>query len=1000
MEAKQASDVEHLRSVNALLEVALALPEDERAPWLQTLPPEHQRFVPLLQAMLARAEVNTDTFMQRPVHVALGDAAEQDALAEAPGDIIGPYRLVRELGSGGMATVWLAERSDGVLNRQVALKLPRPGWGMDLAQRMARERDILAALEHPLIARLYDAGVTPAGRPWMAMECVSGVPIDRYCREKQLALAQRLRLFLQVADAVAHAHARLIVHRDLKPSNILVTPQGEVRLLDFGVAKLLQDDPAPAFGLTQVMGRAITPDYASPEQVSGRPVNVATDVYSLGVVLYELLTGGRPYRLARASAAALEEAILSADVPLASARVQPDKALARQLRGDIDTVLAKALRKDERLRYSSVEAMAADIQRHLDGEPVLAQPQSTSYRLAKFVGRNRPQVGAALAISVTVLVGAGVSIWQGRMARQQAEVAKNEAQRAQTVQAFLLDIFKASSVQQADPQKARQTTARELLDIGAKKALTSLKDAPQAREQVLDTLADMYFQIGLYDEAAELRLQRVAAMRQVYGAADVRVADALRQYARDLASTDRPAEGLTALGEARQIFDKAGDFSSEARGWLWIDLASLQQYFSLPEMRRAADAAVQHFKNYPGQWSSQLEAMKIAAHSRAQAGDIEAAIAAQEEAVAYAEYFGKDQLIWSITPKVRLAESQASALKLTQAEQNFRAALALSRKLNGDLDGRTLQTQAKLGGFLHASGSREEGMRLLDEALAASRTKGANATSDAVSAIQRYRGSVLFGEGKIAPAETIFAAEAADMRRQLPASQPLSRSLLQHAAALTALGRYDAAAQAIDQAWQLWRTFSGTVAEPAASNRYLLEQARLRLAQRDSAAAEKLLLAVVLPRNAALLPLRVDEIQAQLGLAQARLLQRRYADAQQLAQQALGQVRQSPLRARFARLEAEASLRLGQARQHSGQAGPARAELEHALALRQATEAAESPWLAEAQIALADCMLDLGERKAARVLLGQARAIHAGNAQLGEHFKAPLVAATARLAAR
>src|SRR6185503_17585716 len=265
MSQRSASDTAHLQHMNTLLEQALELPESEREAWLQALPDEHRALAPLLRALLMRASVETDTFMRKPVGLA-GDAfVDELEVSERAGDTVGPYRLLHPLGAGGMATVWLAARADGTLKRQVALKLPRTGWASGLAQRMARERDILAALEHPRIARLYDAGTTLEGRPWLAMERIDGVTIDQHCREQQLDVPARLRLFLQVADAVAHAHARLIVHRDLKPNNILVTPQGEVKLLDFGVAKLLEEDALPARDLTQQIGRPVTPDYASPE---------------------------------------------------------------------------------------------------------------------------------------------------------------------------------------------------------------------------------------------------------------------------------------------------------------------------------------------------------------------------------------------------------------------------------------------------------------------------------------------------------------------------------------------------------------------------------------------------------------------------------------------------------------------------------------------------------------------------------------------------------------
>jgi eukaryotic-like serine/threonine-protein kinase len=512
MNARIPSDPDHLRNVNALLEVALALEADERDAWLQTLPPAQQPFVPLLTSLLARASVETDRFMQSPIGLALeglGDFADEQDRA---GDHVGPYRLIRELGAGGMATVWLAERSDGVLHRQVALKLPHEGWTAGQAQRMARERDILGTLEHPRIARLYDAGVTAEGRPWMAMECVDGVAIDAYCKGHELDVHQRLRLFVQVIDAVAHAHARLIVHRDLKPSNILVTPQGEVRLLDFGVAKLLAAGP-DASGLsldaniTQRAGRVMTPDYASPEQIAGKPVTVATDLYSLGVVLYELLTGQRPYRLDRQSAAALEEAILAADVPLASARVPHDKALQRRLRGDLDTILAKALQKDPAQRYTSAEAFAADLQRHLDGEPVLAQPASRRYRAAKFMRRHRLAIAAAGAVTVSIVSGAGVALWQA----QQAQI---EAARAEQVKEFIASVLK-----QAAPRdgKGGTVTASDLLLAASQRIERELAGNPRAAAELGVIVGQGFFSLNEAKRGEATLRAAVARAEQAFG---------------------------------------------------------------------------------------------------------------------------------------------------------------------------------------------------------------------------------------------------------------------------------------------------------------------------------------------------------------------------------------------------------------------------------------------------------------------------------------------------
>jgi serine/threonine-protein kinase len=460
------------------------MPEAERGAWLRALPVAQQPYVPILGALLARAEVETDTFLQHPIGLSLDDLEPFDLPPDAPGDQVGPYRLLKELGAGGMANVWLAERADGVLQRQVALKLPRAGWALGLAQRMARERDILGALEHPHIARLYDAGVTAAGRPWMALEWVSGVPIDQHCTQHVLGVPQRLRLILQVAEAVAHAHARLIVHRDLKPSNILVTPEGEVRLLDFGVAKLLEDDSARSPALTQLMGRAVTPDYASPEQVAGKPVGVATDVYSLGVVLYELLTGQRPYRLGRQSMAALEEAILAADVPLASTRVAADKALARALRGDIDNVLVKALHKDPARRYASVESFAADLQRHLDGEPIHARPPSRRYRIYKFMRRNRLGTASVAAVAASLVLGFAVALWQARQAR-------HEAGRAEQVKEFMASVLK-----QATPREGGVVTAGDLLLAASQRIEKELAGNPRAAAELGVIVGQGFFSLG------------------------------------------------------------------------------------------------------------------------------------------------------------------------------------------------------------------------------------------------------------------------------------------------------------------------------------------------------------------------------------------------------------------------------------------------------------------------------------------------------------------------
>ncbi|MFT3664091.1 protein kinase domain-containing protein [Piscinibacter sp.] len=475
-------NADELRRVNALLEAALALPAPERAAWMHALPAPERELLPLLRDLLARADTDSgDAFLRAPLDVdGLNEAGFEPDRA---GDVVGPYRLLREIGRGGMATVWLAERIDGSLARLEALKLPHAGWASSLAQRMTRERDILAVLEHPRIARLYDAGVTPAGRPWLAMEYVDGVTIDRHCVEHALDIAARLRLFLQVAEAVSHAHGRLIVHRDLKPSNILVTPSGEVRLLDFGVAKLLHDDDPARAQLTRLMGRAVTPDYASPEQVGGRPVGVATDVYSLGVVLYELLAGARPYRLPRDTPAALEEAVLAADVPPASTRA-PDRRTARALRGDLDTLLAKAMRKDPAQRYRSVEAFAADIERHLAGAPLLARPYGVGERLAKAAARHRLALAAGGAVAAALIAGTALATWQAREAERERDQARALLARNDAINEF----FGALFTEAVEPAQAE--AVRQMLERGRQMVAPAFGAVPEHEAAILRILAE------------------------------------------------------------------------------------------------------------------------------------------------------------------------------------------------------------------------------------------------------------------------------------------------------------------------------------------------------------------------------------------------------------------------------------------------------------------------------------------------------------------------------
>ena len=509
-----------------LLDAALELEPAEQAPWMAGLPAAQARLEPLLRDLLrTHADESSAGFLQQPVPPGVGMPAEPDAAPSALASTaaatarIGPYRLLREIGQGGMASVWLAERADGLLDRHVALKLPHSGWGTArFAEQMARERNILAALVHPHIARLYDAGLDTDGRPYLALEYIDGQPINAYAAAHSLPLRARMELLLQVARAVAYAHVQRVVHRDLKPSNILVDAQGQAHLLDFGIARLLSplaldgnDDANNDATLTLTTGRALTPDYASPEQIRGDAVGMASDVYSLGVVAYELLAGVRPYRLPGGlGAVALAAAVAAVQVPRASQAAARDPAQAgssQPLAGDVDAILARALAKDAAERYPSVEAFAQDLQRHLNGEPVSARPPSLAYRGQRWLCHHRLEATIAAALLLALLGGAyaqllvllalgagtAAALWQRRQALQQSERARSAQARAEQVKDFIASIF-TQAVPRAGVGGA--VTAADLLRAAAARIDTDLVGEPDVAAELSALIGASFNQLG------------------------------------------------------------------------------------------------------------------------------------------------------------------------------------------------------------------------------------------------------------------------------------------------------------------------------------------------------------------------------------------------------------------------------------------------------------------------------------------------------------------------
>jgi serine/threonine protein kinase/Tol biopolymer transport system component len=433
--------IAQMATMSRLLDEALPLDAVGRRAWLEALPSEHQELAQILrEALLPEAAQGAGlAALSRQAMAAFAERAS----AQHPGSLergarVGPYELIRPLGAGGMAEVWLARRADGAFKREVALKLPMLNQQRgDLADRFARERDILASLEHPHIARLYDAGVDPSGLPFLSMEYVQGQPLTDWCDAYRLTITARLELFTQVLEAVQYAHNKQVIHRDLKVSNILVTDSGQVRLLDFGVAKLLEADEADMVPLTSVYGRALTPDCASPELLQGDLIDARSDIYSLGVLLYEMLTGVRPYKLkTAASIGALEQAIASVEVKKPSAQLEPGaiaarsstpEKLVRELRGDLDAIVLKALAKRPVERYQNVASFAQDVRRYLDGKPIQARPSRLTDRTAKYVRRNKAMVSVSVTAFAVILATIAFMVWGPARTRESVEDPLAEA---------------------------------------------------------------------------------------------------------------------------------------------------------------------------------------------------------------------------------------------------------------------------------------------------------------------------------------------------------------------------------------------------------------------------------------------------------------------------------------------------------------------------------------------------------------------------------------------
>jgi len=630
-----------------------------------------------------------------------GGFLEPQPPVDRAGERVGAWRLASLLGRGGMGEVWLARRDDGLYQSQVAIKFLRPGLAAE-ADRFARERRLLAGLAHPNIARVVDAGHDGRGVPWVAMDYVDGQPLDLWCRSRSVSPRGRVQLLLKVVEAVAFAHARLVVHRDLKPANILVDEGGEPHLLDFGIAKLL-DETEP--GLTVAGVAPMTPDYASPEQLAGEPVGVASDIWSLGAIAHELLTGALPFA---AGSRRTGGQTRPAGLP---SRIAAGHGV--RLPRDLDHVLLKALATRPVDRYQDCPAFAADLRRFLAGRPVQARAAGRGYRAWKFLARHRLAVAGGMAVALALAGSATVSFLQARDARAQAALAAQERERSERLNDFLLEVLAAP-----DPARnGREVTVAELLDRASANLAERLDDQPVLRARMHQTLARSYHGLGLV-APAQAQAERAIALLEGAPPLDAALLASVRVLsAHILSGRGRFAEARDQLERALSVIvDDDDELAAQLENLLGTTSANLQDFEAAERHYRRSLAILRGMQPLP------VEGLAVVLNNLGSQAykdnDADAAIAHREEALALLRSVYPGPHPQTLLILGNYADDLDAAGRPAQAEQVRRQVIADSRALNGPEHPRTLRAQGWLALALLEQGRALEAETLARETLA------------------------------------------------------------------------------------------------------------------------------------------------------------------------------------------------------------------------------------------------------------------------------------------
>ncbi len=963
------------RELERLFNEALAFEPDARVAWLkeactdETLRAEVER--------LLVAESGAEDRLRGVLAGATSTTSDESATR------VGAYRLIRELDRGGMGSVWLAERADAEYVDHVAIKLIRPDAASPgLIRRFLSERQILANLKHPNIARLLDGGTTEDGRPYLVMEYIEGEPITAYADRQRLGVAGRIALVRQVCDALQFAHANLVVHRDIKPANILVTAEGVPKLLDFGIAKILDPDAMPHRVAATVTGvRLMTPAYASPEQIRGESVTTASDVYSLGVVLYELLTGRLPYRVDGDQPHDLARAILEAQperpsvavtgAPIQQPRVAADSGqtettapspqvarvaqargvtvqrLRRQLTGDIDNILLVALRKEPERRYASVEQLAADLRRHQEGHPVVARPDTWTYRAGKFVGRNRGAVAAGTSAFITLAFFAiSLAVQAARIARER-DVANREREKAERVTEFLVDVFDA-----ADPNNALgvDVTAREILAEGGRQAQTELADQPEVQAAAMEAIGKVYSALGEYDSAATF----------LHAAHDLRLATlgpGSLDYATSLAELGLLARVLNRYDSAATYHTRAIDIRRRVLGERHTSVAGSLNALGVVEqdrenLERAESlyiAALDMFTELAGR--DHVETLRVMRNlgdlynTMGRYGD---AITTQEEALTLTRrLFTRDHMDVAYALN-NLGSAYEFDGQYDKAEPLYLESLAMRQRLLPEDHSSILIVKNNLGGLRLRSGDYAGAAAILQEIVDARRRRPAGEVALATPLSNLAVAWVRLGRLEDAIAASREATRLV-ARALGPRSVSITFAMNTTAGALNRLGRYDEAERVYREIVDIRREAYGEDGHPnlvfsvEAFAWFLLD--RKRPAQALPLADEAVAIGRRVFRQAH--PYMAESL---LAAGRARVETGRYAEAIPLLHESLEQ-RETTGPGQPSTAQAQSLL--GRSLIETGKADEALPLLRSALEYLEANAPPDGPWLIATREALA-----------------------------------------------